>query len=154
MNEQRMSGRHQLNIGHLVMGLAFLGIVGIWGLVQTDTVTGDDIRWLLPIPWVVAGAVGLAATAVTGSRRYAVRQTGWAGQEGWVGQPEPATEQTPEPVVEEPLVEKPVADRARTEIEETAPLTFEPEPQPESQPDSQTDPQTETQTETHPEEKP
>ena len=79
------SGRHPLNIGHLVMGLAFLGIVGIWGLVQTDTVSGDDVRWLLPIPWVLAGVVGLAASAVTGSRRYAVRQT------GWVGRPEPAS---------------------------------------------------------------
>ncbi len=56
----RLSGRHPVNIGHLVMGLAFLGIVGVWALVQTDTVTGDDIRWLLPIPWVVAGVVGLA----------------------------------------------------------------------------------------------
>jgi hypothetical protein len=81
------SGRHQINIGHLVMGVAFLGIVGVWGLVQTDTVTGDDIRWLMPIPWVVGGAIGLVATAVTGSRRYAVRQTGWVG-----AQPEEAEE--------------------------------------------------------------
>ena len=63
------------------MGLAFLGIVGVWGLIQTDTVTGDDIRWLMPIPWVLAGVVGLAATAITGSRRYAVRQTGWVGEQ-------------------------------------------------------------------------
>jgi hypothetical protein len=72
-------GRHPVNIGHLVMGLAFLGIVAIWAVVQTDTVNGDDIRWLMPIPWVFAGVVGLAVTAVTGSRRYAVRQTGWVG---------------------------------------------------------------------------
>jgi hypothetical protein len=77
--QDRPSGRHPVNIGHLVMGIAFLGIVGVWALVQSDTVTGDDIRWLMPIPWVVAGVVGLAATAVTGSRRYAVRQTGWVG---------------------------------------------------------------------------
>jgi hypothetical protein len=76
---ERPSGRHRTNIGHLVMGIAFLGIVGVWGLVQTDTVTGDDIRWLMPVPWVVAGLVGLAATAITGQRRYAVRQTGWVG---------------------------------------------------------------------------
>ena len=88
----RPSGRHQISIGHLVMGLAFLGIVGVWGLIQTDTVNGDDIRWLMPIPWVLAGLAGLAATAITGSRRYAVRQTGWAGEQpeqpdqpGWVG---------------------------------------------------------------------
>jgi hypothetical protein len=86
--ENRPSGFHAVSIGHLVMGIAFLGIVGVWGLIQTDTVTGDDIRWLMPIPWVLAGVVGLAATAITGSRRHAVRQTGWAGessQRGWVG---------------------------------------------------------------------
>jgi hypothetical protein len=87
--QDRPSGRHQVNIGHLVMGIAFLGIVGVWALVQTDTVTGDDIRWLLPIPWVVAGLVGLTATAITGPRRHAVRQTGWAG-----GEP-PPVEATP-----------------------------------------------------------
>ena len=86
--DSRPTGWHQLNIGHLVMGLAFLGIVGIWALVQTDTVTGDDIRWLLPIPWVIAGVAGLAATAITGPRRYAVRQT------GWVGDPPPETTPT------------------------------------------------------------
>jgi hypothetical protein len=78
-DDNRPSGRHQVSIGHLVMGIAFLFIVGIWALVQSDTVTGDDVRWLLPIPWVVAGVVGLVATAITGPRRYAVRQTGWVG---------------------------------------------------------------------------
>jgi hypothetical protein len=76
---ERPSGRHPVSIGHLVMGLVLLGIVGIWALVQTDAVAGDDVRWLLPIPWVVAGAVGLTVSAVTGSRRYAVRQVGWVG---------------------------------------------------------------------------
>ncbi len=91
--DQRPSGRHPINIGHLVMGLALLGIVGIWALVQTDTVTGDDIRWLLPIPWVVAGAAGLAVTAVTGSRRYAVRQVGWVGdQPPEANAPDPQTD--------------------------------------------------------------
>jgi hypothetical protein len=79
--DDRPSGRHQVNIGHLVMGIAFLCIVGVWALVQTDTVNGDDIRWLMPIPWVVAGVAGLVATAITGSRRHAVRQTGWVGQQ-------------------------------------------------------------------------
>lgn len=99
MNDQRTSGRHQVNIGHLVMGIALLGILGVWALIQTDTVTGDDIRWLMPIPWVFAGVVGLAVTAVTGSRRYAVRQTGWVGAPSdQTYQPgEPAFPQTAEP---------------------------------------------------------
>ena len=73
------TNRHPVHIGHLVMGLAFLCIVGAWGLVESGQVSGDDIRWLLPIPWVVAGVAGLVATAITGPRRYAVRQTGWVG---------------------------------------------------------------------------
>ena len=85
----RISGWHRISIGHLVMGLALLGIVGVWALVQTDTVTGDDIRWLLPIPWVFAGIVGLAATAITGQRRYAVRQTGWVGDQPATDDPSP-----------------------------------------------------------------
>ena len=108
----RPSGRHQISIGHLVMGLAFLGIVGVWGLIQTDTVTGDDIRWLMPIPWVVAGVVGLAATAITGPRRHAVRQTGWVGAQ-------PAEPEQPEEL-EEP--EDPAEPEQPEETAETAPL--------------------------------
>lgn len=75
----RPSGRHPVNIGHLVMGIAFLGILGVWALIQADVVTGDDVRWLSPIPWVAAGIAGLIATAITGSRRYSLRQAGSAG---------------------------------------------------------------------------
>jgi len=71
------AGRHPVNIGHLVMGLAFLGLVGIWSLIVNDVVDDNDIRWLLPVPWVVAGLGGLTALAVSGSRRYATRATGW-----------------------------------------------------------------------------
>ena len=63
------SGGHPVNVGHLVMGLAFLGLVAVWGAVQTDLVPDDDVRWLLPLPWVFAGAAGLIATAVAGPLR-------------------------------------------------------------------------------------
>ena len=78
-NPARPSGRHPVSVGHLVMGLAFLGLVGVWALVQGDVVDGDEIRWLLPVPWVLAGIAGLAATAVSGARRHSVRQVGWVG---------------------------------------------------------------------------
>lgn len=71
------AGRHPVNVGHLVMGLAFLGLVGIWALIVNDVVDDEDIRWLLPIPWVLAGLGGLTALAVSGSRKYASRATGW-----------------------------------------------------------------------------
>lgn len=61
--------RHPVNVGHLVMGLAFLCFVGLWALVQSDVVTGWDIRWLLPVPWLVAGVAGLTAVAVSAVRR-------------------------------------------------------------------------------------
>lgn len=62
------SGRHPLNVAHLVMGIAFLGFVGIWATIAGEVVDSDDVRWLLPVPWVLAGAAGLLAIAFGGRR--------------------------------------------------------------------------------------
>jgi hypothetical protein len=67
----RPSGRHLVNVAHLVMGIAFLGIVGIWLLVEGGVVGGDDVRWLLPLPWVLGGLAGLLSIATAGRRRRA-----------------------------------------------------------------------------------
>jgi hypothetical protein len=75
----RQSGRHPVNVGHLVMGIAFLGLVGVWALIQGDVVADGDVRWLLPVPWVLAGLAGLLAVGLSGSRRWSTRQTGWVG---------------------------------------------------------------------------
>lgn len=63
---------HPVNTGHLVMGIAFAGILAVWALFITDQVTTDDLRWLIPLPWVLAGAVGLvvATRANLRSRRH------------------------------------------------------------------------------------
>ena len=58
---ERSSGRHPVNITQLVMGVAFAGMVLVWALVQGDVVDTGELRWLLPIPWIAAGAAGLAA---------------------------------------------------------------------------------------------
>lgn len=68
MNE---SGRHPVNVGQLVMGLALLGLVTVWALVVSEAVQGTELRWLMPMPWLVAGAVGLLASVVGGRRRAA-----------------------------------------------------------------------------------
>ncbi|MFC4784296.1 hypothetical protein ACT8ZV_07465 [Nocardioides sp. MAHUQ-72] len=73
----RPSGRHPVNVGHLVMGLAFLGLVGVWALVQGDVVEGREVRWLLPLPWVLAGIAGLLAATLSSRDRWGARQTGW-----------------------------------------------------------------------------
>jgi hypothetical protein len=95
------AGRHPVNVGHLVMGLAFVGLVAIWSLIANDVVDNEDIRWLLPIPWVLAGLGGLAALAVSGSRRYATRAT------GWVDSPARRTEDAAEDAAEDAVEEAP-----------------------------------------------
>jgi hypothetical protein len=78
---EKQSGRHPVNVGHLVMGIAFLAMVGVWALIQTDVVGDGDVRWLLPVPWVLAGLAGLLAIGISGSRRWSTRQVGWVGAE-------------------------------------------------------------------------
>lgn len=56
------SGFHPVNITQLVLGVAFAGMVLVWALVQGDVVATDQLRWLMPIPWLAAGAAGLAAS--------------------------------------------------------------------------------------------
>jgi hypothetical protein len=75
--DERETGLHPVNIGHLVMGVALLGLVAVWGSWQGGWVAADDVRWLMPVPWVAAGLVGLVATAVTSGRRHTTSRTGW-----------------------------------------------------------------------------
>lgn len=67
----RRSGWHPVNVGHLVMGVAFLGLVVVWGLVTSDTVQLHESGWVLGLPWLVAGALGLLASVVRGTRDHA-----------------------------------------------------------------------------------
>lgn len=60
----RPTGWHPVNITQLVMGVAFAGLLLIWALVEGNVVEPDEYRWLLPIPWLAAGAAGLLATVL------------------------------------------------------------------------------------------
>ncbi|MDT9592792.1 hypothetical protein RDV89_06920 [Nocardioides zeae] len=64
------AGRHPVNVGHLVMGIAFLGLLAVWALISAGAVDGADTRWLLPVPWLAAGAAGIAATVLTARRAH------------------------------------------------------------------------------------
>jgi hypothetical protein len=66
--ETDTSGRHPVSVGHLVMGVAFLGLATIWLLLESDAIGNDDLRWFLPLPWLAAGLAGLLAVALTGRR--------------------------------------------------------------------------------------
>ena len=80
--EEQTSGRHPVNVGHLVMGVAFLAFVGVWALIQSDVVGNGDVRWLMPVPWVLGGLAGLTAIALSGSSRRRTRATGWVTPAG------------------------------------------------------------------------
>jgi hypothetical protein len=67
--EETDSWRHPVNVGQLVMGIAFAGMVLVWGLIVGDVVGDDDLQWLMPIPWVSAGIAGLVAMALAARRR-------------------------------------------------------------------------------------
>ncbi|MDF9716967.1 hypothetical protein INN71_08275 [Nocardioides sp. ChNu-153] len=62
------AGRHPVNVGHLVMGVAFLGLTLVWALLVSGAVEAVDARWLLPLPWLAAGGAGMAATVVAARR--------------------------------------------------------------------------------------
>lgn len=61
---EKPSGLHPVNITQLVMGVAFAGLLLIWALVEGGVVDTSEYRWLLPIPWIAAGAAGLVATVL------------------------------------------------------------------------------------------
>jgi hypothetical protein len=98
-DDESRTGFHPVNVGHLVMGIALALLVGVWALWQSGTVENADVRWLMPIPWVAAGIVGLAASAVTGGRRHATRQTGWVTPQET---PKEAPREQEEPTSDEP----------------------------------------------------
>ena len=68
---ERISGRHPVNIGHLVMGLAFVGLVGVWAW-------EDEPRAMIR-ERVFAADAGVAEDEATGSA--AMRLTSLLGRE-------------------------------------------------------------------------
>ena len=63
-----------VKIPHLVFGLLFLGIAGVWALVATDVITEDRLTWIGPAILVGAGVIGLAASLASTRNRRNKRQ--------------------------------------------------------------------------------
>lgn len=59
----------RVKVGHLVMGLVFLGIAGSWALRASGTIGDVTVGWLFPVILVGAGAIGLLAMLAGGVRR-------------------------------------------------------------------------------------
>jgi cytochrome c oxidase subunit IV len=69
INTTKNTGRHPVNVTHLVMGLVFLGIAGSWALRQLDVISAEGGRWVLPVILILAGAAGLVAAVAKGLSR-------------------------------------------------------------------------------------
>lgn len=110
--------RHPVNIGHLVMGIAFVGLVGVWVLIDSDVVDGGDVRWLLPVPWVLAGIAGLLATTITGQRRHANSESGWVDTRD--AQDDPAYDSNPNRDLDE-KIDAAARERQTARATDTAP---------------------------------
>ena len=59
------TARHPVNITQLIFGIGFVAVVAIWGLAVSDAIDPGDARWLLPFPWLLAGAGGLLAWMIS-----------------------------------------------------------------------------------------
>lgn len=66
------NGFHPVNLTHLIMGIAFASFAGIWAAVTADWLPVDDLSWVLPIPWLLAGSAGLVAATLGRRRREGV----------------------------------------------------------------------------------
>jgi hypothetical protein len=60
---------HSVKVAHLVFGLFFLGVAGIWALVQGGVITADRLTVLGPAVLIAAGVIGLAATLANSRNR-------------------------------------------------------------------------------------
>jgi hypothetical protein len=58
-----------VKVPHLVFGLLFLGIAGIWALGVSDAISGEQLAVLGPAVLIVAGIAGLAASLASGRNR-------------------------------------------------------------------------------------
>ncbi len=63
------TGRHPVETGYLVMGIAFLSFTAVWGGYQLGWWDSHSMRFLMPVPWVLGGAIGLIALAISSRRR-------------------------------------------------------------------------------------
>ena len=52
----------RVKVTHLVFGLFFLGLAGMWALVAGDVITADRLGIFAPAVLIVAGVTGLAAS--------------------------------------------------------------------------------------------
>ncbi len=74
----RSTAQRSVKIPHLVFGLLFLGVAGIWALVVSGVITENRLPVLAPAVLIVAGVIGLAASLAS-TRNHRHELVGQAG---------------------------------------------------------------------------
>jgi len=67
-----------VKVPHLVFGLLFLGVAGIWALGASDAISGEHLAVLGPAVLIIAGVVGLAASLANARNRRRSTFPGYA----------------------------------------------------------------------------
>ena len=89
----------RLKVPHLVFGLLFLGLAGIWALVVSEVINEDQLPVLAPALLIGAGVIGLAASLASARNRRS--------------EPHDPAEPRPRPPPEPPAETRPTRARAR-----------------------------------------
>ena len=63
-----------LKVPHLVFGLLFLGIAGIWAVGESGALGVKDLAVLAPAVLIMAGVIGLAASLASGRNKRRTHQ--------------------------------------------------------------------------------
>jgi hypothetical protein len=66
---QQPPADRSVKIPHLVFGLLFLGVVGVWALVIGDVINEDQLVVLAPGVLIAAGVIGLVASLASSRNR-------------------------------------------------------------------------------------
>ncbi len=67
-HDQPLNDR-SIKVAHLVFGLLFLGVAGLWALIAGGAVTSDGVTILAPSVLIAAGVMGLVATLASSRNR-------------------------------------------------------------------------------------
>ena len=82
LRDETLRPRRPFNVAYLVIGVIFLGISGIWALHENGSIDLIEVKYAAPLVLIVAGVVGLLASAARGIAKasrpaYDAAHTAW-----------------------------------------------------------------------------
>ena len=88
-----------VKVPHLVFGLLFLGVAGIWALGTSGLISGERLTILAPAVLIAAGVIGLVASLASGRNRRHANSQASGGYPDTTDYTHPSTDTTTDPTV-------------------------------------------------------